>query len=324
MIQVFSKDWFALHQKKLLWFANTSIGRYVLRIHGKRSSVGNRKIKAIIPNAIAWELEDGQIQAEFRVHDKFAKRLYYTFKPVWYFMHFLDWLVLDRFEIAYKYNLGFLTLTAYPASGANSPVDGHIINEQLNAVGWAATIAAADGTSASDTDTAITCKNYNVGGSYRCQRVIVLWDTSALTSSAVISAAVASFWLVTNTAPAAFNVRLCTSTPASDAAVGTADFDQVGSTAQATDYPSSSFTNGAYNDMTLNATGLSNISKTAITKFGIRNVEQDIGGSAPADTQNFNFQCSSADVADTTQDPKFVVTYTIAVPKGGTATMLGI
>lgn len=160
--------------------------------------------------------------------------------------------------------------------------------------------------------------------SYRCQRVIVLWDTSALTSSAVISAAVASFWLVTNTAPAAFNVRLCTSTPASDAAVGTADFDQVGSTAQATDYPSSSFTNGAYNDMTLNATGLSNISKTAITKFGIRNVEQDIGGSAPADTQNFNFQCSSADVADTTQDPKFVVTYTIAVPKGGTATMLGI
>lgn len=325
MIQVFSKDWFALHQKKLLWFANTFVGRYVLRIHGKRSSVGKHKIKAIIPNAIAWELEDGQIQAEFRTRNKFARRLYLAFKPIWYFMHFLDWLVLDRFEMAQKYSFGFATLTAYPDPDVETvSVDGYVLNIQLLAVGWASVRSAATGTDFADNGTSsFLSRCLNNDTEYSIRRTFFLFDTSSLTAAANVSAAVLSIYVTAVSASSAYNTRLVTTTPASNTALAIEDYDQVGSTAQATDVASGSVTTSAYNDWTLNATGLSNVSKTSITKFGFRDVEHDIDGTAPTSLQDFRITGRMADFADVTSDPKLVVTYNFGSGSGN-ITLLGV
>ena len=112
-MQVFSSEWFEQHQGKILWFANTKIGRVILRIHGDRSSVGKNKIVQIIPNAIFWRRGDEMV-AEFRTHEKFARRLYYAFRPFWYTLHFLDWLFLDRFQVFNRWSFNFNSLTVRP------------------------------------------------------------------------------------------------------------------------------------------------------------------------------------------------------------------
>src|SRR5690606_27624036 len=137
MENVFSKSWFLKHQRKLLRFANTRLGRYILRIHGKRSGVGKQKIVRIEPNAIWWGVKDlgekVEVTAEFRSNNKFALRLYHAFKPVWWTMHFIDWLLLDRFQFLNRFNFGFATLVQYPGSiGSNNPCDGTVARDGVN------------------------------------------------------------------------------------------------------------------------------------------------------------------------------------------------
>jgi len=79
--------------------------------------------------------------------------------------------------------------------------------------------------------------------------------------------------------------------------------------AQASDYPSTSYVDEGYNDMPLNATGLSNISKTGVTKFGLRDVEHDIGGTAPGALTAYEMTFDSSN-NDPEPKPKLVVTYT--------------
>ena len=58
MRYLFDKQYFEEKQDKLLKFANSKIGRWFFRIHGKRSSVGKRKIIKIEPNAITWKKDE--------------------------------------------------------------------------------------------------------------------------------------------------------------------------------------------------------------------------------------------------------------------------
>jgi hypothetical protein len=331
MIQVFSKDWFALHQKKLLWFANTSVGRYVLRVHGKRSSVGKNKIVKILPNAITWSLseKEGVLTTEFRTHDKFGKRLYYTFKPFWYLMHFFDWVLLDRFVWANKYSFGFATLgPVYPSAGEVAPVDGFALrtgDETFSTIrggagnDWSSTVGAANRFVA--LVASATSNQYS-----QLRRGIFLFDTSPLTASAIISAATAS-WAGSGQASGlgTDTLEVVSSAPGSDSALAAADYTTLGTTSFAS-LAYASYNSAGYNDLALNASGLANISKTANSKFGLSlgwDRANSFGGAWSSGLQT-QFSGDYADTAGTTTDPKLVVTYTIAVPKGGTATMLGI
>ena len=69
----------------------------------------------------------------------------------------------------------------------------------------------------------------------------------------------------------------------------------------------------AYNDFTLNATGISNVSKTGVSKFGLRNPEYDVANSAPANpggaVQNTLVCHYDADRTGTTNDPKLTVVH---------------
>src|SRR3989339_1901691 len=118
---VFDSQWFEQNQKKLLWLLNTPIIKYWFRwcLRIRRHDCTSRIIK-IEPNKY-W-FQDENIYVDIRTHNKFSKRLYYAFKPFWYLLHGVDFL-LNRAK--FQYNFGFDTLTAYPdASSGGTTVDG--------------------------------------------------------------------------------------------------------------------------------------------------------------------------------------------------------
>lgn len=314
---VFDKDWFYKHQRILRWFANTKVGRYVFRIHGKRSSVGKNKIALIEPNSITWIIskKNGKfkLKTEFRTHNKFAKRLFYSFKPLWYLIHGWD-MIANQVKPAW--NLGFDTVTAYPSAGAASPADGVVgrgsgLDESL------ATITAGAGlygnpTSANIAITLITASTTsNQFGNLR--RAIAGFDTSSIDDAATISSAVLSFY---GTGQAnglgSDDIHICASTPAADDNIVAADFSQLASTSFGS-IAYGSWSTVAYNDFTLNANGISNVSKTGLSKFGARlgwDINNSFTGSWVS-TAETRFNSYLADQAATTNDPKLVVTYSV-------------
>ena len=318
----FGLPFFRRHQTRLLWLANHWSTRWwfrwVLRINGQRSSVGRRKLVAILPHAIEWE-ERGSYVAEFRTHRKFAKRLHLAFRPFWWAMHGWD-LLADRWMP--RLSFGFATLTAYPdADPETTSVDGRAAQFVNPAVGdtWA-NIRDGAGNDAEDAESggaiayikSATVLNFFA----EMRRAFFLFDTSALTSGASISAAVMSLYgFDGSNALATPTVGVYTSAPASNTALASGDFDSVGTTLQSnTTFDYSTFMWGQYNDFPLNATGIGNISKTGITKFGTREVTYDAANSPPTWSSGNDMYVSAyfADRAATTEDPKLVVTYTVA------------
>ncbi|MBI4118588.1 MAG: fibronectin type III domain-containing protein [Parcubacteria group bacterium] len=112
------------------------------------------------------------------------------------------------------------------------------------------------------------------------------------------------------------NMVVVASTPASDTALGTADFDQFGTTQYGSMAHSSWVTTGGTaNDITINGTGISAIESAAtgsgIIKFGVR-TSIDVNNSAPTGFNNITSY--HADQTGTTNDPKLVVEHSAAAP----------
>ena len=171
---MFNSQWFLKHQKTLLLFANSFIGRYVLCL--KTSSVGKNKIIKILPNSITWKgKKKNEYVTEFRTHDKFGKRIFYAFKPIWYLFHLWDMVWYPNF------NLGFDTATFYPAAGAASPVDGVVARHGIDEA--FATIRAGAGTISSATDADAQASRLTASATTNqyslLRRGIFLFDTSS-------------------------------------------------------------------------------------------------------------------------------------------------
>lgn|SRR3990167_1385479 len=135
------------------------------------------------------------------------------------------------------------------------------------------------------------------------------FDTSSIGGTAVISAATLSLYAITivNTNSASVGVLLSTQGSSPPAA---ADFDKCSTintpTEGATRVTLASMSTAQYNDMPLNATGLTYVSGTGTTSLCNR-MSNDMDDSAPTGENSLlvymNFQ------AGTTEDPKLVVTY---------------
>jgi hypothetical protein len=211
------------------------------------------------------------------------------------------------------------TLEVYPDPNVESTsVDGVSMYEGTGSATWATVRDAVTGTSATDTD--IGNGQVEVGASYisatadyRVYRSFYLFDTSSLDDAATISAAVLSL----NSVQASENadsgdVDIIATTPASNTAITTADYDQIGATVFASIAVASiSPTNGTYNDFTLDANGRAGVSKTGISKYGARH-SRDTDNSAPTGRNETFFWF--ADNTGTSKDPKLVVTYTVITP----------
>lgn len=216
-----------------------------------------------------------------------------------------------------KGKIGNTTSTFYPNPDVESTsVDGYIKN--ANSV-WATARDAADGSAASDSATAIYSHLNPDGTNYNIWRSIILFDTSAISDTDTVDSATMSLYLTTTSDAindAYSYTGVVTSTPASNTAVGTADFDQLGTVLQAPSLDHTGLTTAAYKDFTFNATGISNVSKTGVSKFGIReghDIENQSVAVSP-DRVSGNYW-SAADEAGTTQDPKLVVVHSVVVVK---------
>ena len=323
-MQVFGRDWFLRHQRKLLFLLNNPFTRdwfrWKMRIDGGRSSVQGRDILAVEPNGIMWLddiTSDGKVNlsSEFRCRPKLSNRLFHEFNPLWKTMHKLDELFLDKY--APELSFGFNTLTAYPdAHTESTTVDGNITSGDGSAQTWTTLrngyALSATPSVASDYIADINSKS-NVGDWRYMIKGFFLFLTSGLTSDATISNAVFSVncdYTVDNINSQYTHV--VSSSPASNTDLATGDWGNVGSTSFAS-ISTGSFSTSGYNDFTLDGNGKNNVSKTGISKFGTR-IKSEIDNSEPANSGSYHMagaRCYFADQTGTSQDPKLVITYTL-------------
>jgi len=315
--KMFNKQWFKSHQKLILLFANTFIGRWILCINGQKSSVGKNKIIGIIPNTIFWAGEkENQYVAEFRTHDKFSKRIFYAFLPIWKLAHAWDMLFANPFVP--RWNLGFDTLTAYPVAGANSPVDGAIGRVGVDQT-FANILSGAGNASqtTSTTDSLDVTASTTTNQFARNKRMIFTFDTSLLTTAATISLTVLSLYVTSKSqglGSNGFSLVVVGATPAATNTLADADYAQLGITLfDFKNYPD--VTTSAYNDFTFNATGIATINKTGISKLGVVNGWDYNNGFTGGWSSGLasSYEIEFADNAG--NKPKLVVTFTLP---GGT------
>jgi hypothetical protein len=106
------------------------------------------------------------------------------------------------------------------------------------------------------------------------------------------------------------STNLVSFSPASDSSFVASDYGNFGTTKFASDTVVSGWTTAAYNDFTLNASGIANVSKTGNSKFGWRFTE-DIDNSSPtwvSGAQTLTLARDAA-TAGTTEDPLLTVTH---------------
>lgn len=228
--------------------------------------------------------------------------------------------------------LAFTTTTVYPdPDPETTTVDG--------TCGWSgsdtafATVRAHVGNATNPNDAAASA-NDNVNN-YLCRllngavdfnqlrqmnRACYLFDTSSIPDTDSISSAI--FSIAGNTGPTinqvngtVNTVRLDKCNPASNTAIAATDFDitkwdtvaQSDTTLSYSSWPA----DDAYADFALNATGIGNISKTGVTKLGLRDSIDflNTGLSGNGGTVQDGGNCDFADTAGTSTDPKLVIVH---------------
>lgn len=212
-------------------------------------------------------------------------------------------------------------LTVYPdPNPETTSVDGFGRRDPQNES--FSTLRNSAGNSSDDSQTANdTVRLVTASGSPNFRdmvRGIYLFDTSALTSSATISAATFSlFGTAKENGLYSIGLTLVSSSPTSNTAIVNADYNiaNFGTTEFATRIAYADFSIVGYNDMALNASGISNISLTGISKFGTRG-DADFDNSAPAHPGSIKVASLTANFADqagTSNDPKLTITYSSGV-----------
>ena len=325
--RAFGSLFFLLHQGKLLWLLNAPVigrwFRWCMRI--RRWDIGSHEtISSIGPNFFTVPLDFDphrglKFRTDFRAHAKFSKRLYYAFRPLWWTLHAWDWCVADRWVP--ELSFGFSTLTAYPdADPETNTVDGRVVQSGTN-VTWATLYGGAgdggeDTLSGPNTHVGWGCGTTTDRYSY-IDRSIYLFYTAALTAAAAISSSVLSIyssntgWM--NSESPVPNIDIYSSAPASNTALVAGDYDSLGSTSFSGPMTHTTFNaSSGYKDFTLNGSGISNIDKTGVSKYGTQNANYDVAHVAPAWVSNntVGFLAYYADYTGTANDPKLVVTYT--------------
>ncbi len=205
--------------------------------------------------------------------------------------------------------------TYYPdADPETTSVDGVVERSGVNET-WAV-IRVGAGTGADDVGTnGLVFYFYATTTTNQWQslrRSIFLFDTSGLPDNAIISAATLSLYgyAKADYIPSTPSTNIYSSNPASNTALAGGDYNSLGSTAFSTDITYAGWSISAYNNFTLNSSGIAAISKVGVSKFGGRNSQYDVAGSAPPWTSGGNswVKCYFAEQGAGYQ-PKLVVTY---------------
>lgn len=308
------KDFFTKYQKQLVWLINTRLGRWFFRLE-------NRKYTALFSSAVRWLREDGKSVTEISTRPRYALRVNKILK-------YLPFIWFEKYPQWYpRLNFGLTTSTFYPdANPETSSVDGQVFR---NAVDESlATIRAGAGVGFDDNVDSLQApmlQASTTSGQYQSLiRAVFLFDTSTLPDTDTISSATLSVYVTATTdtlsgSASANSVMVAVaSTPASNTALAASDYGNVGSVDFGRSAQQDALSTNAYNAITLNASGIANISKTGVSGFALRygwDFDNTTTGLTWASNASQRITINHAETADTTTDPKLVVVH--AAPTAG-------
>jgi len=203
-------------------------------------------------------------------------------------------------------------ITVYPdAHEETATVDGWA--RESTPAPWA-TLEADLGSQANDTATdaeVLLIQTHTSPNWIYNSRGLFLWDTSSLPDNCNLSSGIASLYgtgkndLASITPGAIF----VSSAPAINTAVAGGDYDSLGSTAFTSAIAYAAWNTAGYNNFTLTPSGLAAVSKTSITKFGLKENLYDYGAATPvhsgSGSQISDLECYYADQGS--NKPKLVI-----------------
>ncbi len=214
--------------------------------------------------------------------------------------------------------IGRTVSTFFPdPDSETTSVDGCISTTDSGPRTWSDAHDDSTGDFANDSSTSVNCGHgssvgihqYTGGSVFSITRAFLLFDTSPIDNSATVGSTTLSVYGNAKANNKSGSLAVITTSPASNTALVNNDIDNVGTTTQSSSVTISSFSTSAYNSFDLNAAGISNVSITGVSKFGIREAMYDIPNNAPSgggDAHTF-VTFYAADTTGTTQDPKLVV-----------------
>lgn len=323
----FGKSFFQKHQSKLVALANTWLGR---RFFGFKSGFGIGKdfrVMALYPNAVSgnWKIVDGKLikRTIFSTDNHYQMRLERAWKILSSFVpQAVAWKMLSPQGALSLMPLVAMTVFNPDADPETTSVDGTVRRDLGAGAGEAwSTLRSGAGNSSEDNATSangpyiLSDSGTDVWRSI--YRVIVLFDTSSIPDTDTISAATLSVYSATDKTDnlgITPDINVYSSAPASNTALANSDYGNTGTTAFSTAITYAGWTNAAYNDFALNASGLAAITATGVSKFSLRNANYDVANVAPtwSATTFSRFNFYRAD--NGTNKPKLDVTHTAAAP----------
>lgn len=175
---------------------------------------------------------------------------------------------------------------------------------------------ALTGTSRNDIYNLVNC--YLFGGSYEIERSFETFDTSSISDSDYISNVTLTLRVEgVGGSTGSFNVYSSTHTDT----IVDGDYDLGGTTAYATAIPIGNITAGQDITFTFNSAGRAAINKTGYTKFCIRQVENDVGNSAPGSSEVNRFWYTNGAAAS--NKPLLTVTSGVLTANVGSFSLTG-
>ncbi len=226
--------------------------------------------------------------------------------------------VFSAFDIVEGYPIRLMaTLTVNPdAHPETTSVDGRAYRlfAANGGESWA-NITGNAGTAANDAESTIdfTYMRTQTGSDWRgVMRGFFLFDTSALTAGATISAATESLYGANKVDLLGVtpDLNIYASNPNTNIALIAADYQAVGTTPYCdTPITYAGFNTAGYNDFLFNATGRAAISKTGITKTSSRNANYDVSGTPPGTGNDLTSELIGYCSDNGSNEPKLVIDY---------------
>lgn len=228
---------------------------------------------------------------------------------------------IESLQYARIGHIGLTTTTVYPdPDPETTTVDGHSSSYEQSS-DWDTAHDYTTGNNLTDSGTTLPihyCRT-NATPPIGILRLFYLYDTSAVGTDTV-SSATNSHYAVSKSAPTSgvsTTAVLVQSSPASNTVLVNADYDQCGAVNNPTEGASrfdayTNWTLSQYNDISLNATGISWIDGSGVTKLGIRHENDADDATIGTSKTAGNTSCYTADQTGTTTDPKLAVTHTVS------------
>jgi hypothetical protein len=218
-----------------------------------------------------------------------------------------------------EYGIPYIAYFYPDAHPETNSVDGWARHNDGAGLDWSV-IRAAAGTDANDSSNngspAIQTHGATTDKFVNIARVLLLFDTASLVDNAKIEHVELNIYIDAKQkySPADPSISVYSSNPASNTALVAGDYATFGSTRLAEIKAYDDITINSWQTFTLNAAGRTQVSKTGVTKLGIREASYDGPNSAPPWVGNstMSFSIRMADQG-TGWRPRLAVTYRIPI-----------